>query len=131
MKIDSITINLFVSNVKHSTVFYADMLDLELVMQVPESGDPVWTYLLKGNHGVMLQGMDSLPEDVRKLLPHTIGATSIIYVKAHDIDECFEKARLRGCIARGMETTFYGHREFTISDPDGYLVTIAEEIESP
>ncbi|WP_226345228.1 VOC family protein [Agilicoccus flavus] len=51
--------------------------------------------------------------------------TAGVYLVASDIDAVHERARAAGAdVARGLEETDYGAREFTVRDPEGNLWSI-------
>lgn len=44
---------------------------------------------------------------------------SVLYLYPDDIVAYHREVRARGLVVPGLETTFYGHREFRLMDPDG------------
>jgi uncharacterized glyoxalase superfamily protein PhnB len=44
------------------------------------------------------------------------------------VDDLYQKVKDKVTIASDMRTTFYGMKEFTIKDLNGYFLTFAEAI---
>jgi len=47
-----------------------------------------------------------------------------IYLSVDDVDATYEKLKPEATIVKEIETLWYGLRQFSVVDPDGYLLTI-------
>jgi len=122
---DSITPNFFVADITASTAFY-QKLGFTVVMTVPESPPFDWVMLSCGAVLVMLQTSASIGPDLPESLRGRGGAL-LMYIKMKNIREFFRRIEHDVPVVKGLEKTFYGATEFTVSDPDGFLLTFAED----
>ena len=51
---------------------------------------------------------------------------TVIYLYPSDVDAFHREARQRGLLLPDIETTFYGMREFRVTDPDGNRLWIGQ-----
>ena len=51
-----------------------------------------------------------------------------VYISVDDVDAVYEKLKPEAMIVKDIETMWYGLRQFSVSDPDGYLLTINMEV---
>ncbi|MBX7181720.1 MAG: VOC family protein [Bacteroidia bacterium] len=123
---DSLSPNLFVKDINSSISFYKK-LGFTILNQVPETDVPVWVMLQCGQVIVMLQSMESLGEDMPEINRGKGGAL-VLYIQIKGIRSFFENLQSQQVkILKGLEKTFYGATEFTIADPDGFVLTFAED----
>lgn len=113
-----------VANMEQSLKFY-EMLgfvkDNEGI--VDEQGSQ-WNSLALGDTGLW-HIREDIAGDLQKGAPRGNGVN--IYVTVDDVDAVHERVRTGGLqmnIIRDIETAWYGLRQFSIADPDGYLLTI-------
>jgi uncharacterized glyoxalase superfamily protein PhnB len=126
--IKSMTPNLMVQDVNKSIDFYRDVLGFEVIATVPDSGKFDWAWMKHGTVELMVQTMPSLVQDLPEFKGKPIGATQTLYTKVEDVKKLFEQIKGRANVVLGLKTTFYGMEEFSIKDPDGYLITFASEV---
>ncbi len=114
---------LAVASIERSLDFYKNVLGFEPGFTMP---GPDGTLV----HGEMSQGAASfmlgkvLPEDAGNL-----GKGVVFYMMTDDVDGCYERVRAAGAtIVQEPEDQFWGHRTFRVSDPDGYLLEIAQMV---
>lgn len=124
---DSIAPNLFVKNLPASLAFY-ERLGFKISMSVPENGDYVWVMLACGNATLMLQTMDSLQEEL-PAISRNGGGSLLLYVTISNIRQFYTSIESHVTILKGLEKTFYGATEFSVIDPDGFVLTFAEHEE--
>ena len=122
---DSLSPNIFVTDINTTINFYK-LLGFEVTMSVPEQGpDFVWVMMAKGSVTFMFQTYDSLAEDLPQI-SRTDGASLLLYIALKDINSFFEQIKDKVTVLKGLETTFYGATEFSILDPNNYVLTFAE-----
>ncbi|WP_462266577.1 VOC family protein [Mucilaginibacter sp.] len=123
----SITPNIFVRNMQETISFY-EMLGFKIVNAVPpgSSGDAVWIMMTCGQVTVMFQTFDSLGEELPPVSRQD-GGSLLLYIKTQDIRVFFENLQDKVTVVKGLEITFYGATEFSITDNNNYLLTFAED----
>lgn len=122
---ESLSPNLFVKDMEKAIEFYTT-LGFTVTMTVPETGDLVWAMMTCGSVSVMFQTIASLGDtlpDVRR----TGGGSLLLYIKLKDIRAFFDRVKDKVTVIQGLEKTFYGATEFSIKDPDGFILTFAED----
>jgi len=127
--IKSMTPNLMVQDVNKSIDFYRGVLGFELIATVPDSGQFDWAWMKHGTVELMFQTMPSLIQDLPEFKGIPIGATQTLYTKVTDAKKLHGQIKDKANVVLGLKTTFYGMEEFSIKDPDGYLITFASEVE--
>jgi uncharacterized glyoxalase superfamily protein PhnB len=120
----SLTPNIFVSDIRQTIAFY-QQLGFELVMTVPEEGDYVWAMMTSGSVSFMFQTFDSLGNELPEISRQN-GGSLIFYIKVENIMHFFETIKNKVAILKGLEKTFYGATEFSILDNNAYVLTFAE-----
>ena len=140
MKVDTLTPNLAVADIRQTVQFYCENLGFELVMAVPETQDGidqqlsedktyVYAMLNKDNASLMFQRIDTLKEDVSFFDKTEIGASVSLYMQGKGIDAFFEELKNKNIQITEMRLTWYGIKEFYIKDNNGYILGFAEETE--
>lgn len=128
-KLISLSPNLLVGSVNRAVDFYVTNFQFKLVVSVPESGTLNWAMVERDGVTLMFQTLESMKEDMPSLNIESKGGLGTFFVKMVGIDELYREAKSKKLtIPVDMRTTFYGMKEFTIQDPDGYFVTFAEEV---
>lgn len=125
---DSLTPNIFVRNMTETLSFY-QRLGFQTVMTVPDENDNiVWAMMTCGNVSFMFQTMESLGNDLPGISRNN-GGSLLLYIKLKNIRRFFEEISGKATLLKGLETTFYGATEFSVSDNNGYVLTFAEDEE--
>ena len=137
MKFADVTPNLVVSDIDRSLAFYRDVLGFSVVTTVPEQNPPgspgshggegglAFAWMQRDTVNVFLNseastGMTTAPGT--NILFITLGSGDL----AAGIDALFAAVKDRAPVEMPVTDQFYGMREFTITDPDGYVVTFAQ-----
>jgi uncharacterized glyoxalase superfamily protein PhnB len=121
----SISPNIFVRDI-NETINYYKQLGFELIMTVPEEGDPVWAMMTCGEVTFMFQSFDSLGEELPDISRQS-GASLLLYIQIEEIRKYHDSIVKKVDVIKGLEKTFYGATEFSIKDLNGYILTFAEE----
>ena len=67
-------------------------------------------------------------EDIPEFAGQPIGGTFTLYFDVEDVRDLFEKVKSRiNLVSDGLYETFYGTTEFTMRDPNGYILTFAQD----
>jgi uncharacterized glyoxalase superfamily protein PhnB len=128
MKLIDITPNLMVEDVNQTVMFYEDVLGFKLDQTVPEKGQFDWASVKSGEVEIMFQARASLSAEFPAFQEHLTGGTLTLFIRMHDIQELYERVRNRVERVQDLNVTFYGMREFSIKDPNGYFLTFAEPV---
>jgi uncharacterized glyoxalase superfamily protein PhnB len=140
MKFADVTPNLVVSNIDRSLAFYRDVLGFSLVTTVPEQPPPGSPKPQDGQGGEGGFAFAWMQRDTVNVFLNsetatgmtTAAGTNILFITlepgdiATGIDALFAAVKDRAPVEMPVTDQFYGMREFTIRDPDGYVVTFAQ-----
>jgi uncharacterized glyoxalase superfamily protein PhnB len=140
MKVNKLTPNFEVSDIKRTVEFYTKNFGFRLIMAVPEKQDGVdeilvndkdyvYAMMLKDSVELMFQRSDSFKEDVifSKDLP--IGASVSFYIEIEGIKSFYEVLKRNNLQTTDIKTTWYGMLEFYVKDINGYIIGFAEKKE--
>ena len=90
----------------------------------------------KINHAAMQFGDDLImmgrPPSGYHNPKHLGGATQYLYINIENVDKHFARAKKAGAsVLEAPEDTEYGHRRYSVTDPEGHQWSFAEEIKKP
>jgi len=119
----SITPNLKINDIGKSLKFYETILGFEIIMKVPDV-NPVWIMLKNGNAEIMLQQKESIEEEYPSLKEKESGALTF-YTVVEDSEALYGKIKNNVNIVHHLHVTPYGRKEFSVTDPDGFIFTFA------
>jgi uncharacterized glyoxalase superfamily protein PhnB len=122
---ESLSPNLFVKDINKTISFYQG-LGFDLVMTVPDEGDLIWAMMTSGNVTFMFQTMDSLGNELPEIKRQN-GGSLLFYIRIKDIRTFFDQIKDKVNVLKGLEKTFYGATEFSITDDNGFVLTFAED----
>jgi uncharacterized glyoxalase superfamily protein PhnB len=123
-----VTPNLLVRDISRSLGFYRDVLGFEVFATVPPDASPfVFAWMKRDGVNIFLNDATTAGDEYAALKGKPIGGSLTIYITLTDIDAYFAKVSVHATVAAQLETKFYGMREFATVDPDGYVLTFAEE----
>lgn len=125
----SLTPNLMVEDVDSTIAWYVDVFDAEETNFVPFTADPSrkqWAAIKIGEVELMFQLRASLEEELPILQNAPIAASQNLYIGVNDMDAIYARLTAKQVtIVVEMHTTFYGAREVTIQDCNGYILTLS------
>jgi predicted enzyme related to lactoylglutathione lyase len=124
----SVTPNLVVSDIERSTAFYRDVLGLPVHMTVPDAAPFAFVWLRQGDVNIFLNDQKTVGDMDPHMAGRPLGGSFTIYIRVTGVDAIWERVSARAKIAEAINTKPYGMREFAIEDPDGYLITVSEEM---
>ena len=127
MQFHKLTPNLLVADIAASIDFYCNVLGFQQIMTVPETPPFDWAMLQHGEVMVMLQSRQSLGDELPELQALPGGGALLLYINVDDVDGLYAAVKDKMPVRKGLEETFYGMREFSVTDPDGFLLTFAQE----
>lgn len=129
LKMISLTPNLMVNDVNKTVEYYNNLFDFELVMSVPEKGKYEWAMMKNGGATIMFQEKESLSKELKSLQNKPLNATMNLYINTNNIESLYKKVKITEKIEIELNTTFYGAKEFSMTDLNGYILTFAENNE--
>lgn len=128
-KLQSLTPNVIVHDVNKTLEYYTTKLGFNTLATVPEEGTYNWAMASKDGVTLMFQSLHSIQEDLPELDIKQLGALGTFFIEVQDIDTLYQNIKGNIEIVSDMRTTFYGKKEFTIKDLNGYFLTFAEDVQ--
>ena len=124
---DTLSPNLFVKDIRATIEFYK-LLGFNLVMSVPAEADGNldWAMVSSGNVTFMFQTFKSLG-DTLPMISRQDGGSLLFYIRIRKIRSYFDCIKDKVNVVHGLQKTFYGATEFSITDPNNYVLTFAED----
>jgi uncharacterized glyoxalase superfamily protein PhnB len=119
-----ITPEIAVSDIEKSLQFYEMIGFVKDNTGIVDDKGSQWYSLALGDAALWLIRQD-IVEDMQH--GETVGNGVNIYIQVDDVDALYEKLAKSGLdmnVLKEIETLWYGLRQFTIADPDGYTLTI-------
>ena len=128
MKLKEVVSELVVEDVKRSIDFYKEMLGFEVTAQVPETGSPGWAELVNGSARLMIQSREETQAEIPSLSTASNGGTMLLVFRFEDHDmvrDLWTKSAKLKRVVFPLRETDYGTIEFSVTDPDGYILIFA------
>jgi lactoylglutathione lyase len=125
-----LTPNLVVGNVERSLAFYVDTLGFERGMTVPDASPFVFASVTSGSVEVFFNDAAAAVKEYPAFGGKPIGATATLFIEVEGVDSRHDRLKSTVKIVMPIVTQFYGMREFAIEDPDGYVITFAQRVET-
>jgi uncharacterized glyoxalase superfamily protein PhnB len=114
---------LTVSDIRRSLAFYKDVLGFTVKDRWEEGGALTGVEVVAGNLTLMLS-----QDDFKKGRDRVKGLGQRLWcLTAQDVDALASQIRARGATIDEGPTSEWGMRFFTVTDPDGFRLTIAQE----
>ncbi len=134
-------VHLTVSDVKKSIKFYTEKLGFTLKECYPDPKKPLWASLVLDKQVVMLGALMTaegakemgcskeelalLKSDTKAFNKGAHGVGVAIYICVSDVDAHHKIAKKKRVeMVTGLKTQFYGIRDYTAQDPDGYRLVM-------
>lgn len=120
-----LTPNLMVEDVDRTVDFYRDVLGFTLAATAPEQRPFDWAMVTAGGAELMFQSRASLGGEVPLMRERDIGGALTFYVEVEDVEALYAHVKDQLPIIVDLHDTFYGTREFTAQDCNGYILGFA------
>ncbi len=112
---------IYVSNLQRSIDFYTKILGFRLRDLYPSKDNPSYAPIFIGDYKLMLC---LARKSNKKFYSHGLGGSGLqLFIRVNQVDEIYQKIKGKVEIVDEIETKTWGDREFTIKDPDGYLIS--------
>jgi lactoylglutathione lyase len=129
MKLKKLTPNLVVRNVEASLNFYREVLGFEPGITVPEQPPYVFGSVTSGAVEIFFNDQKFVAEEYPALAAKAIGGSLTLFIEVEGIEDLFKKVQQHGAkITMPMKDQFYGMREFAFEDPEGWVITLAQRV---
>ena len=123
----SLTPNLIVADVERSMAFYRDVLGFTVDQTVPDAPPLVFAIVRSGPVEVYLNAPGPAVEEYPAFKDRPIGGTLTLFIRVTGIRAAYDALRARVNVVMPLEKKWYGVTEFACTDPDGYVITFAEQ----
>lgn len=125
--LNKLTPNLVVSDLQRSLEFYRDVLGFAVAMAVPDEPPHVFAALRSGLVDIFLNARESAVSEYPAFRDRPLGGTLTLFIDVQGIHAVYDSLRSRVKIVMPLEKKWYGVTEFAFGDPDGYIITFAEQ----
>lgn len=122
------TPNLLVRDIDASTRFYRDVLGFAVHVTVPDTAPFVFVWLMRDDVGVFLNDPNEVAKDFPDVAARHPGGTCTMFFIIEGVDDYYEQVRRKVKVMMPIKTQFYGMREFAVEDPDGHIITFAQQV---
>ncbi len=138
MKVNKLSPNFEVKNIKETVDFYEKNFGFSLVMAVPETQDGVeqklspekeyvYAMMQKDNAEFMFQRSDSFKEDISLAKDLAIGASVSFYMDVEGIDEFHRTLKNNKLDVTDIAVKWYGMKEFYVKDVNDYIIGFGQK----
>lgn len=112
---------LSVAHLRASIEFYQKILSFELRDPYPNEEQPTYAPIFIGKYKLRLvQGGERIPMFHKDGI---CGSGIQLFIQVSDVDEVYERVRHQVEIVDALASKTWEDKEFTIIDPDGYLLS--------
>ena len=122
-----LTPNLIVADVDRSVAFYCDVLGVTVGMKVPDESPLIFAGLQCGSVEIFLNSAEAAYAEYPSFKDRPIGGTLTQFIHVTGIRAMHDALAGKVNIVMPLEKKWYGVTEFAITDPDGYIITFAEQ----
>jgi uncharacterized glyoxalase superfamily protein PhnB len=128
IKLHSLSPNVIVDDVNKTVDYYVNNLGFNFITSVPQEGSYNWAMVMRDQVTVMFQSLQSLQEDLPELKIKQKGSIGTFFIEVDNIEGLYQSMKDKVTILGKIRVTFYGKKEFTIQDLNGYFLTFAEDV---
>jgi glyoxylase I family protein len=112
-----------------SVAWYRDIVGFEVVQTHEPEGHLHWAMLKLGNAVLMLNSKYEDNEQLEMRSTHVEGHGDLtLYFDCPNVDEAYEHLLSKGCDVSEPVTRFYGMKQVTVADPDGYELCFQQPV---
>ena len=127
----NMTTNLMVESVDKAIAFYEGVLGFSIIASAPgKNGGLQFAILSKDGLMLMLQEKGNLIEEYPVLNTDAVHPSVTLYIMVDNFDALYAEIKGKYPIYTEIHTSFYGAKEFAITDVDGYVLTFTENKEN-
>jgi uncharacterized glyoxalase superfamily protein PhnB len=127
MKLTGSTPSLFTHHIDRSIAFYRDVLGFAVATTVPDAAPFVFALLQRDGVTVFINDLTAATKDGATLPSVVVGKSGVtLFLHMEGIDALWAEVKDKAPVLMPLTVQWYGMTEFTIADPDGYVITFAE-----
>ncbi len=126
--LEALSPNLMVEDVNKSIEFYQKYLGFQVLATVPETGNFDWAMIMRDKVTIMLHLKKSMQSEYPTFEAKPVGGAIVLYTTINHLDKLYEALQGENFVIKEKHQTFYGMKEFSIRDNDGYIITFAERM---
>lgn len=117
---------IYVSDLQKSIDFYINILGFRLGELYPTKDNPSYAPVFIGEYKLMLC---LARESNKKFYTNDLGGSGLqLFIQVDKVDDIYQKVKSNVEIIDEIETKTWGDREFSIIDPDGYLISFYSQV---
>ena len=116
-----------VDNIEKSIDWYTKTLKFKKNITVPEL-NPVYASLSNGDVDIMLYNREEFSKEIPKFENIKLGGSFVLYITVEDIQTFYDSVKNKVSIIQKLHTTDYGSTEFSLEDPDGYVLMFNQPV---
>lgn len=122
--------NLMVESVDKAIAFYKNVLGFSVAVSVPgKNGESQFAILSKDQLMLMVQEKGNFIEEYPVLDTPNVHPSASLYITVDNFDALYDEIKAKHPIYTERHTSFYGAKEFAITDMDGYVLVFSEHKE--
>ena len=126
MKLTGLTPNIITNDIDRALTFYRDVLGFQIVVTVPEEPPLLFVWLKRDDVNVFLNDAKAVHEET-PAGSLVVGQSGVaLFVHMEGIGDWWEQLQHKTHVLMPLKEQWYGQTEFSITDPDGYVITFAE-----
>ena len=122
-----LTPNLIVADVERSIAFYRDVLGFTVQTTVPDASPYVFAIVQSGGVEVYLNAPEPAIAEYPAFKGRPLGGTLTLFIQVDYVRTAHEALKDHVKIVMPLEKKWYGVTEFAFTDPDGYIITFAQQ----
>jgi lactoylglutathione lyase len=124
------TPNLVVRDLRKSLAFYRDLLGFSIIVTVPDQAPYIFTLLQRDGIALFLSDAAAVAKEPASTSEHVGKSGVALYFDVQGLRDLHKALKGAGVpVIAPIEKKFYGTTEFSVTDPDGYVVTFAEQLD--
>jgi len=129
-KLTGVTPNLITNDIDRATAFYRDVLGFTVTTTVPDAEPFVFVWLQRDGVSIFLNDEKTAKHEAPDATNFVAGQSGVgIFVHIEGVAALWDDVKDRAHVVMPLKDQWYGMTEFSITDPDGYILTFAERRE--
>lgn len=105
--------------------WYTETLGFKISTATPGK-NPVFVLLSNGDVEIMLYKREEFSQEIPKFKDIRIGGSFVLYITVGNIQTLYDSVKDNTRIIQELYTTDYGSVEFSLEDPNGYVLMFSQ-----
>lgn len=128
--LESVATILLVEDVDRSVVFYQKYFGFQIYSRFPLEGKATLAVVEKNKLYVMFQDKKIFYEKKPEYIGGNISPSFTLLIDIDDAKKLYDQLKKELEIVQELQLMFYNQYEFSVKDPDGYIITFSEDVKS-